>query len=136
MLNEPRRAGLEFLPHLERASVLREKLYDYVLNPDHPDGRHKARVFAAVLGIERSHADVLAQIILASLPRAAAEQRPDDEYGQSWTTYHEIVGLNSKTAIVTVGWKVLVEEPERPKLVSCYIDLDRQQELTDLLRGG
>ena len=127
---------LQLLPNLEHASVSREKLYEYVLNPEHPEGRHKARVFASVLGIERRHADVLAQIIIASLPRAAAGRRQDDEYGQSWTTYHEIVGLNAKTAIITVAWKILVEEPERPKLVSCYIDLDEQQELTQLLRMG
>jgi len=78
----------------------------------------------------------LAQIIVASLLRAVAERRPDDEYGQSWTTYHEIVGLNAKTAIITVAWKTFIEEPDRPKLVSCYIDLDRQQELARLLRVG
>src|SRR5262249_39406349 len=39
------------LPNGERVRIPMEKLTDYCLNPDHPRGRDKARVFAALLGI-------------------------------------------------------------------------------------
>jgi hypothetical protein len=42
-----------FLPRADAAEISDEKLRDYVLNPEHPLGRHKARVFAATLGIGR-----------------------------------------------------------------------------------
>jgi len=80
------RLELHILPHLERAVVPLEKLSDYVLSPDHPKGKDKARVFKAVLGIERKHAEVLAEIIKESLPRALAVERPQDEHGRSWAT--------------------------------------------------
>ena len=129
-----RRHELQVLPNFERAVVPFEKLYGYVLNPDHPKGRDKARVFKSALGIERRHAAVLAEIITASLPRALAKERRQDKHGRSWTTYHEIIGLSAVTAIVTVGWSFSIEEPDEPKLVSCYIELARQEELQLLLR--
>jgi hypothetical protein len=39
------------LPNAERALVDLDKLRDDCLNPAHPRGRHKARVFASALGI-------------------------------------------------------------------------------------
>jgi len=42
-----------FLPGAEAAQIPDEKLRDYVLDPEHFLGRHKARVFASVLGIRR-----------------------------------------------------------------------------------
>lgn len=125
--------GLLLLPNLERAIVPIEKLSDYALNPDHPRGKDKAKVFKAVLGIERQHAAVLAEIIRGSLHRALAVERTSDEHGHSWTTYHEIFGVNARAAIVTVGWKFATGEPEVPKLISCYIDTDRQEDLAALL---
>jgi len=39
------------LPNPERAVVDLEKLRNYCLSLSHPRGRHKARVFEAVLGL-------------------------------------------------------------------------------------
>ncbi len=39
------------LPNPEEAIIDSQKLSGYCLNPDHPDGQHKARVFQAVLGL-------------------------------------------------------------------------------------
>ena len=39
------------IPNSHKAIVEIEKLRDYSLNPRHPVGRHKSRVFRAALGI-------------------------------------------------------------------------------------
>lgn len=51
------------LPGGERA-VLGTKLEDYSLNPLHRDGRHKARVFAAALGITLVNRELLRNALL------------------------------------------------------------------------
>ena len=51
------------LPNGERARISIEKLTEYCLNPDHPRGKDKARVFAAVLGITRDSANELAALV-------------------------------------------------------------------------
>ena len=49
------KAGL--LPNGDRAVVDIAKLTDYCLNPQHEDGKHKARVFASALGLGREDAE-------------------------------------------------------------------------------
>lgn len=50
------------LPNLEHAVIDIEKLRAYVLNPLHPEGRHKARVFLAALGVSADDATWLARL--------------------------------------------------------------------------
>jgi hypothetical protein len=38
------------LPNAESAIIAIEKLRNYCLDPEHPRGKHKARVFSSVLG--------------------------------------------------------------------------------------
>lgn len=59
------------LPNGDRAEVS-SKVEDYVLNPNHRTGQHKARVFASILGIDLTNADVLKQALL----RAAQNPMP------------------------------------------------------------
>jgi len=42
---------MAFLPNADFAEVPIVKLRDYALNPDHPVGKHKAKVFESVLGL-------------------------------------------------------------------------------------
>lgn len=56
------------LPSSGRAVVDIAKLRDYCLNPNHPEGRHKARVFLAALGIRQKDAEWLAEQIRQKLP--------------------------------------------------------------------
>jgi hypothetical protein len=51
------------LPNGKRAE-LGTKLDDYVLNPLHPHGKHKARLFETALGITLLNAEVLRQGLL------------------------------------------------------------------------
>lgn len=60
------------LPNYQRAVIPLEKIRDYALNPDHPVGEHKARVFEAELGIQRVHAETFISILRVSLPRSPA----------------------------------------------------------------
>lgn len=52
------------LPNSDRAVVDIAKLRDYSLNPQHPKGKHKARVFLAVLGFTSQDAEELRRIVL------------------------------------------------------------------------
>ncbi len=124
---------MQLLPNLEQAAIRVEKLRDYALNMEHPDGRHKAIVFKEALGIERRHADVLVELFRSTLPSAPAQPGKSDEYGDSWTTYHHIIGMNGQSAVVTVAWIFKKEQSQMPQLVSCYIELQKQENLRKLL---
>jgi hypothetical protein len=62
------------LPHGERTVIEIEKLPEYSLNPMHPRGKHKARVFQAALGLTLADADWLRERLLqAAREREASE---------------------------------------------------------------
>jgi hypothetical protein len=52
------------IPNAERALVDIRKLCDYCLNPTHPEGKHKARLFAAALGMTAYDAENLCSELL------------------------------------------------------------------------
>ena len=122
------------LPNFSEARVPIEKLEDYVLNPEHPMGKNKAKVFREVLGIERWHAVAFAELIRTSLPKAHAAKQESDDFGERWTTFHEIVGLIGKSAIVTVAWMFITGSDEFPELISCYIESTEQEKLRKILK--
>ena len=124
---------MELLPNLGRAIIALEKLRDYALNMEHPEGRHKAAAFKELLGIEARHADVFAELIKSTLASSPAQFSETDEYGGRWTTYHHIVGLNARSVVVTVGWLLKKGEGEPPRLISCYIETKEQEKLKRLL---
>src|SRR5918912_1204013 len=92
------------LPNYQKAVIPRGKLEDYVLNPTHKDGRHKARLFKSILGFEKSHWQELAKAILNELPYQEAMLSREDQWGKYYLVSLPIVGLNGNTAIVQTVW--------------------------------
>jgi hypothetical protein len=70
------------LPNAENAVVDIEKLRDYCLNPNHPEGKHKARVFQGRLAIGREDAELLRERILGIILTAEATEQPKTAYGR------------------------------------------------------
>lgn len=71
------------LPNGERAD-LGIKLEDYVLNPLHREGQHKAHVFASVLGITSANAQALRNALLdAAASSDSVEPRGDNGFERS-----------------------------------------------------
>lgn len=121
------------LPHFQRAVIPIEKLRDYALEMNHPKGKHKATLFKSELGIELHHAEAFRELLRAGLATAPAYEGKTTSYGKHWTTYHKIVGLNASTRVVTVAWIFKTEQPDTPQLISCYLELGKQRELSELL---
>lgn len=122
---------MQILPQHEKANVPIEKLRDYALDPNHLLGKNKAIVFKSALGMERGHADVLAKILKSSLFRSPAVRGLKDEYGERWTTYHEIVGLSGQPVVVTAVWIYRVEQVDVPVLIFCYIEPQGPKKLVE-----
>lgn len=107
------------LPNGECAE-LGTKLEDYVLNTDHIEGRHKARVFEAALGITLANAWRLRDALLdAAAHSEGATHKAHNGFGD---IYSLPVPIPSKqgTVMVQSAWIVLDGESV-PRLVSCYV---------------
>lgn len=116
---EARKANTgNLLPYAENAVVDIRKLRDYCLNPNHDDGKHKARLFASILGMTASDAEDLRQILLKIVKTQEARPGRQDAYGQRYTIDFTLEWQN-KSAIVRSGW-IIENDSDIPKLTTCY----------------
>ncbi len=112
--------GADRLPRAERAVVPREKLEDYLLNPRHEIGRHKARVFAAALGIGRADWEYLRDRIKGGILNASVTSTRETPYGRLYEVVLPIEGPNGQTRRIMTVWLVRgADEP--PRLVTGYV---------------
>lgn len=107
------------LPNPDDAVVDIRKLRDYCLNPVHPKGRNKARVFASVLGLTASDAERLREALLSAAVSEEAVPAERDEYGQRYVLDFEMLTQEAR-ATVRSGWVVRNEE-DFPRLTSCWV---------------
>jgi len=107
------------LPNPDRAIVNISKLRDYCLNPDHPRGQHKARVFKASLGWDSSKAPELREALLAAAREAVARSVEQDEYGQRYVVDFVVPGPGGDVTIRS-SWIVRRDE-DFPRFTSCYV---------------
>ena len=107
------------LPNGQRAD-LGTKIEDYVLNPTHWEGRHKARVFESVLGITLGNQQVLREAILAAAVHSEeVEALGDNGHGMVYVLRFSLTTAN-RTAIILTAWIIRYEE-DFPGLITCYI---------------
>jgi uncharacterized protein DUF6883 len=107
------------LPNPGRAVIDIAKLRDYCLNPAHPVGKHKARVFASVLGLTAADAEELRDSLLEAARLQDVVPGEQDEYGQRYTLDAIVVGPAGQ-AVVRSAWIVRTGE-DFPRLTTCYV---------------
>ena len=107
------------LPNPSRAYVPITKLVDYCLNPEHPRGRHKARVFAAALGISAANAEQLRNALLVAASTGDALTAESDAYGQRFVLDFRMDGPAGLVAVRSL-WIVRTDE-DFARLTSCYV---------------
>jgi hypothetical protein len=107
------------LPNAHSASVDLRKLQDYCLNPEHPRGKNKARVFQSALGVGRKNAEELRSLILSAVGELDCIPGESDEYGSRYFVDIEWQRLE-KSATIRTMWMVKRNE-DIPRMTSCYV---------------
>ena len=106
------------MPDGDAAIVDRQKLTGCCLNPEHPRGKHKARVFAT-LGFTAENADELRAALLMAAASGDAQPAASDQFGDRYVLEFEIEGPRGK-GIVRSTWIVRRGE-SAPRLTSCFV---------------
>lgn len=103
-----------------RAVIPRLKVEGYVLDPTHPDGKHKAIVFKSALGFEQSDWEMLRNSIIAELPYNEAIAGKTDQYCTRYNVTMPIMGPNGRTLKVLTAWKFEAGE-DYPSFVTARV---------------
>jgi hypothetical protein len=107
------------IPNAENAIIDIRKLRDYCLDESHPVGKHKARLFASALNLDKENAEDLHDVLLIVVRQNEAEEGKKDEFGQRYTVDFELEKDN-KRATVRSGW-IIETKSDIPKLTTCFI---------------
>jgi filamentous hemagglutinin len=111
---------IKHLPNVENAVFAIEKLTQYALDPTSNTGKNKARVFERALGFNSSNANFLREQVLTKLPNTEAIVAQKNEFGQKYTVYIDIVGINGNIEKVITGW-IIEDDVNYPRLTSIYV---------------
>jgi hypothetical protein len=107
------------LPNCDRATLDIRKLEEYCLNPAHPRGRHKARVFRDALGLQRNDASWLRNVLLEAASSNEAHQVAIDAHGTRWRV-DLAVTRGAKSVMLRSVWIVRAGET-LPRFVTCWV---------------
>ncbi len=117
-IQERNSSETNLLPYAENAVVDIRKLRNYCLNPEHDDGKHKARLFSSILGMTAEDAEELRQILLEVVQTQEVCLGRTDKFGQRYTLDFRLEWQN-RSATLRSGW--IVEHGSTiPKLTTCY----------------
>lgn len=107
------------LPNADKVLIDLRKIEDYVLNFEHFEGNHKARVFELVLGLTNNDAEYLIQEIKKAILIYDAMKQPESLFGEKYIVDFDLKFKN-KVAVLRTAW--IIEFSDRiPRLVTCYI---------------
>jgi len=107
------------LPNREQAILDIRKISDYCLNPAHPRGRHKARLFGELLGITRIDAEWLSDVVLSGAKDCEAIELVADGFGNRWRI-DVPVSRQGESVVVRTIWIVRAGEIA-PRFVTCWV---------------
>lgn len=110
----------EPLPNFANAQIDANKLVNYALNPSHPVGGNKARVFESALGYNQTNATHMIAQIRQQLPNSRAVPGVRDQYGQRFTVDMPIAGPNGNTVTIRTGWIIEIGSII-PRLTTTYV---------------
>lgn len=107
------------LPNRECAIVEMDKITGYCLNPEHPEGKHKARVFKSALDLNLDDAKELQAILLEVVVNYDAMAGKRNPYGQKYIIDFPLSRSDKQAIIQSV---LIVRNNEGfPRLVTCYV---------------
>lgn len=95
------------------------KLRDYALDPVHAKGKHKARVFAAALGLTRNDAAWLRDGLLRAAMESDCFLGPLTPHGQRYVVDFDL-SRGEKTCRIRSVWNLRPNE-DSPRLITCFV---------------
>lgn len=107
------------IPNGEHAMVEERKLRDYCLSPVHPRGRHKARVFASVLGIRQQDSALLRDALLQAAQNVEVAEEAANEYGRRYLLDFTMNGPLGSAQVRSL-WIIRTAE-SFPRLTTCFV---------------
>jgi hypothetical protein len=107
------------LPNGNRAFIDIQKLAGYSLDPNHTEGKHKARVFQSALELRLGDVEELQTALLNAIQTQDATPTNRNPYGQKYIIDF-VMSRFGKQATIRSAW-IIRDTEDFPRLITCYI---------------
>ena len=107
------------VPNADKAQIDPRKATEYALNPEHPVGGNKARVFDSALGFNQANAADLIRQLQEGVTRIPAQPGKADQFGGRYTVDIPVVGPKG-LGIVRTGW-IVRPGSDTPVLTTMFV---------------
>ena len=114
-------SGVSALPNALFAATTQQKIQGYLLNNNHPVGKHKARVINSVLGYHYENWQELSDKIYNSVQTASVSKFESTQYGTKYTTPLLITGKKKKSMVLNATWQI-DKGKSIPRLITVTFD--------------
>ncbi|MGH7342976.1 MAG: DUF6883 domain-containing protein [Candidatus Rokuibacteriota bacterium] len=91
----------------------------YCLSTTHPRGRHKARLFAAALGLRVEEFAERRDALAGAASEGEAQQLRNDEFGARYVVEFELV-RGTRRAVVR-SYRIVRRGETSPRFVTCHV---------------
>jgi hypothetical protein len=111
------------LPNAENAVVDVERLREYGLNPNHPQGNYKASLFQEKLGFGRTDAELLRKKILEAILTEEVIEQEEAAYGRRYVVDFGVkrgIGFVLNRSLIRTVWIIRSNE-DFPRLATCFV---------------
>lgn len=106
------------LPNADQANVHREKITEYLLSTDHPDGRSKARFFTK-FGFSLVNWEILAEALRKHAIDYPIVKAVESDFGTRYTVEGELETPDGRRPRVRTVW-IPGRGSESPRLITAY----------------
>lgn len=110
----------DVMPNADEPIIPDAKLSKYLLNPDHPRGADKARVYKAALGFGQEDAALLSESLRTGLASGVWVKSDSVDYGVEHTVDIAITGKNGYVKTVRSRW-AYDNGSEFPRLITAIV---------------
>jgi hypothetical protein len=107
------------LPNGDRALIDLQKLAGYSLDPNHSEGKHKARVFQAALELGLDDVEELQTALLKAVQMQEATPTKRNPYGQKYVIDF-VMSRAGKQATIRSAW-IIRDTENFPRLITCFV---------------
>uniref|UniRef100_UPI002582CAEE DUF6883 domain-containing protein n=1 Tax=uncultured Hydrogenophaga sp. TaxID=199683 RepID=UPI002582CAEE len=118
-VHEAAKEGLFFLNEADNAVIDPRKLTEYALNPSHPVGGNKARVFESALGFTKENAGDLMEQLRQGVMNNPAIAGKSDQFGARFTVDIPVSGPTG-SGVVRSGW-IFKPGSNTPELTTLFL---------------
>lgn len=95
------------------------KLTEYALNPEHPVGKHKAKIFESVLGYTLDNYQDLIDNVYRNIDEAKFVPKGNQGHGMRYEQILELTGPNGNKAKVLTAW--IETDTKGKRLTTIYV---------------